>query len=205
MPVIDLLEKYKGNTFKIRMSDGEVYFWNVQTVTKFNLKEGLNVPDDAVFEIASEDEYRKARERALYLLDYRDYCFVELYQKLEKNYCEETCLKVLHNLAELGLIDDRRYAKRLGEKLVCGKGYGYYRAKQEMLLKGLDRELVEEVLEEYSDDTLERLSELVEKKYAYRISDRKSLERVKNALVRQGYSYSDINAVLDEYEISEEN
>ena len=200
MAVLDVLEKYKGSTFKAEFSDGEVCFLNAETVADFHLKPGMNVPDEAREEIKAADELRKARERALYLLDYRDYSFVELYKKLEQNYSEETCLKVLERLVELGLVNDERYAKRLAEKYVVTKKLGFYRARQEMLLKGLDKELVEEVLEPYEEDTSERLSELVEKKYARRITDRNSLQKVKNALVRQGYSYSDINAVLDEYD-----
>jgi len=200
MPVIDSLEKYKGNTFMVELSDGETIFLNIETVMKFNLKKGIDIPDEAVLEIKHTDQLRKARERALYLLDYRDYCFVELYKKLEANYDEEVCLEVLNWLCENGLVNDRRYATRLGEKLVVTKGFGYYRAKQEMLMKGLDRELVEEVLSEYEEDTLSRLEELVDKKYLHKITDEKSLNRVKNALVRQGYTYSDVNAVFSLYE-----
>ena len=40
---------------------------------------------------------------------------------------------------------------------------------------------------------------MVEKKYARYLVDRKGVQKVKNALVRQGYSYSDINAVLENY------
>ncbi|MBE6836791.1 MAG: regulatory protein RecX [Ruminococcus sp.] len=200
MPVIDSLEKYKGNTFMVELSDGETIFLNIETVMKFNLKKGIDIPDEAVLEIKHTDQLRKARERALYLLDYRDYCFVELYKKLEANYDEEVCLEVLNWLCENGLVNDRRYATRLGEKLVVTKGFGYYRAKQEMLMKGLDRELVEEVLSEYEEDTLSRLEELVDKKYLHKITDEKSLDRVKNALVRQGYTYSDVNAVFSLYE-----
>lgn len=204
MPIIDSLEKYKGNTFMMELSDGETVFINFDTVMEFHLKAGMNVPDEAMGEIKHFDQLRKARERALYLLDYRDYCFIELYKKLEANYEESVCLEVLRWLCDCGLVDDRRYANRLGEKLIVSKGFGYYRAKQEMLMKGLDRELVEEVLSQYEEDTLSRLEELVEKKYAHKIVDKKSLARVKNALVRQGYTYSDVNSVLSGYEFDEE-
>lgn len=199
MPVIDNLEKYKGNTFMAELSDGETVFLNIETVLKFNLKKGEDISDDRLLEIKHTDQLRKARERALYLLDYRDYCFVELYKKLEANYEESICLEVLRWLCDNGLVDDRRYATRLGEKLVVTKGFGYYRAKQEMLMKGLDRELVEEVLSEYEEDTLLRLEELVLKKYAHKIYDEKSLIKVKNSLVRQGYTYNDVNIVLASY------
>ena len=204
MPKVEAVEKYKGNTFQIELSDGETYFFNIETVMNFHLAQGTEFSDGELQEIKTADETRRARERALYLLDYRDYSFVELYKKLEKNYSGEICMAVVNRLAECGLVDDVRYARRLAEKLVVSKGYGYYRAKQEMLMKGLDRELVEEILEEYNDDTLERLAELVERKYAHKITDRKSLEKVKNSLVRQGYSYSDVNCVLDAYETDDE-
>lgn len=200
MPIVDLIEKFKGNTYKVELSDGDEFYINFDTVLKFSLAKNMDVSDEEIYEIKRWDNLRKARERALYLLDYRDYSFVELYEKLEKNYDEDVCLEVVQNLAQIGIIDDRRFAERLGEKLVVTKGFGYYRAKQEMLRKGLDRDLVEEVLGDYQDDTLSRLEELVEKKYLYKITDEKSLNRVKNALVRQGYSYNDINAVLSEIE-----
>lgn len=200
MPIVDLIEKFKGNTYKVELSDGDEFHINFDTVLKFSLAKNMDVSDEEIYEIKRWDNLRKARERALYLLDYRDYSFVELYEKLEKNYDEDICLEVVQNLAQIGIIDDRRFAERLGEKFVVTKGFGYYRAKQEMLRKGLDRDLVEEVLGDYQDDTLSRLEELVEKKYLYKITDEKSLNRVKNALVRQGYSYNDINAVLSEIE-----
>ncbi len=203
MPKIVTLEKFKGNTYTVEMSDGDEFYINFDTVIKFCLSEDMEVSEDEILEIKRADGLRKARERALYLLDYRDYSFVELYEKLENNYDGDICLEVVQNLAKIGLVDDRRFAQRLGEKLVVSKGFGYYRAKQEMLRKGLDRDLVEEVLAEYEDDVLERLEELVEKKYLHKITDEKSLNRVKNALVRQGYSYDDINAVLSQIEFDE--
>lgn len=205
MPTVESVEKFKGSTFKVELSDGDVFFINSDTVISFSVSKNAEFTNEEISEIKHADLFRKARERALYLLDYRDYCFVELYKKLEENYDEDICLEVVKNLAETGLVDDRRFACRFAEKLVVSKGYGYYRARQEMLMKGLDRELVEETLEEYNDDTLERLEELVEKKYLHRITDLKSLNKVKNALVRQGYSYNDINAVLSEIELEEDD
>ncbi|NLZ46264.1 MAG: regulatory protein RecX [Clostridiales bacterium] len=196
---IDLVEKYKGSTYKVELSTGEVYFWNVEIILDCHIKTGTEISQEDLDEAILANEYRKARERALYLLDYRDHSYVELFKKLEKNYSEETCYKVMGRMVELGVINDNRYAERLAEKLTNVKKYGYYRAKQEMYLKGLDKELIENCLAEYADDTLSRLSELVEKKYARKIVGRDSLNKVKNALVRNGYSYSDINKVLDEY------
>lgn len=144
--------------------------------------------------------FRRARERALYILEGRDCSYTELYEKLSKNYDDGICLAVCDNMVELSLIDDRRYAEKLARHYITVKKYGMYRAKQEMTRKGIPPEMAEEFLEEYEEDTIERITELIEKKYARYLNDEKGIRKVKSALVRMGYSYGDINAVLEEYE-----
>lgn len=207
MPRIENVEKFKGSTLKVELSGclEEVVFLNSETVLKYGLRAGEELDEEELFEIIRADGVRKARERALYLLDYRDYCFVELYNKLEKNYDGDICLEVVSKLSDMGLVDDVRYAKRLGEKLVEAKKFGYYRAKQEMLRRGLERNLVEEVLEELCEDSHQRLMEIIEKKYYDKIYDRKSMDKAKNALVRLGYSYSEINSAFAEFDFELED
>ena len=100
--------------------------------------------------IVFDNEFRKAKERALYLLDYRDYSYVELYKKLEKNYSEEICDAVMDKMLELGTVNDRRYAQGLARTYVEVRKYGYYRAYQQMRQKGLTKPIIEEALEELS-------------------------------------------------------
>ncbi len=174
---------------------------------EYHLKEGLNVPEEAVEEIVAANDYRRARERALYLLDVRDYSFVELYQKLEKNYDEDVCLKVCKNMAELRLINDRRYGESLARQLFEIKRVGMFKAKQELKRRGLSEKIIEEVTEPYADEeeSFSRLEELVERKYERYLTDEKGVKKVKNALLRQGYRYAEINAVLDLYDLDFED
>lgn len=183
-------------------TDERIYI-NEKILAEYNLKEGMNVPAEAVEEIVSANDYRRARERALYLLDGRDYSFVELYEKLEKNYSEEICLKVCKYLAELKLIDDRRYAESLARQLFEVKRVGMFKAKQELKRRGLSDIIIEEAVEPYADEeeSFSRLEELVERKYERYLTDEKGVKKVKNALLRQGYGYAEINAVLDLYDL----
>lgn len=183
--------------------DGERIYIHEKILSEYHLKEGINVPQEAVEEIVAANDYRRARERALYLLDVRDYSFVELYQKLEKNYDEDICIKVCKNMAELRLINDRRYAEFLARQLFEVKRVGMFKAKQEMKRRGLSDKIIEEVTEPYADEeeSFSRLEELVERKYERYLTDEKGVKKVKNALLRQGYRYSEINAVLDLYDL----
>lgn len=198
------VEKYKGSTYRVDIENSEPAFLNSEIISKYNIRSSMEVSEDLWDEIVYSNEFRRARERAMYLLDYRDYSYSELYKKLLNNYGEQVCYDVCDKLAELGFINDRRYAESLARKYMEVKKLGYFRAVQEMRLKGLSKELIDEVLSGYEDTVHERLAELVEKKYIRKLEDEDGVKKVKNALARQGYSYSDINAVLDDILESED-
>lgn len=195
---INSVSKYKGKTYMIEFEQGETGFLNREIVSKYNLKAGISLPLSAWEEIVFENDVRKARERALYLLDYRDYSYIDMYRKLEKNYSEDVCFAVMDKLVEIGVINDRRYAENLARQYMEGRKYGYYKAVQQMKLKNLTKEVIEAALEPYKEDTCQRLYELVEEKYLRYLDDEKGITKVKNALARQGYSYGDIKQVMDE-------
>lgn len=183
--------------------DAQRIYIHESILAEYHLREGADVPPQAVEEITDANDYRRARERALYLLDGRDYSFTEMYEKLEPNYSEEICLKVCKNLAELHLIDDRRYAEARARELFEVKRVGMYKARMELKRRGIPDRIIEEVTEPYADEeeAFSRLEQLVEKKYERYLTDEKGVKKVKNALLRQGYSYSEINAVLDLYDL----
>ena len=197
------ISKYKGSTMCVIFDDGERIYIHEKILAEYNLKEGINVPEEAVEEIVAANDYRRARERALYLLDVRDYSFVELYRKLEKNYDEDICIKVCKNMAELRLINDRRYAEMRARELFEVKRVGMFKAKQELKRRGLSDNIIEEAVAPYADEEecFSRLEELVERKYERYLTDEKGVKKVKNALLRQGYRYAEINAVLDLYDL----
>ena len=198
MPTITEIGAFKGKTLRVDFAEGEPAFIHSEVVIGKGLKKGLTLTDEEWAEVVYANELRRARERALYLLDYKDYSYVSMFKKLSENYPEQICYEVCDRLAELGMINDRRYAASLARKYIEVKGFGCHRAIQEMKLKGLSRELIDEALEPYSDpeDIRQRIRELVKKKYARRLSEEDGVKKVKNALVRQGYSFADINAAL---------
>ena len=72
-----------------------------------------------------------------------------------------------------------------------------------MKRRGLTENIIEDAVEPYinSDTAFERLEELVEKKYERYLTDEKVVKKVKSALARAGYSYDEINRVLDLYDL----
>ena len=205
MKHINSIEKYKGKTYCLTLDETEENtHLHLDIISEYHLKADMNIPDEAWDEIVHANRLRTAKERAMYLLDYKDYSYTEMFRKLEQNYPEDICFEVMERLVELGLINDRRYAKMFARRLVEVKHFGFYRCTQEMRLKGIDRELIDEALSEYSDTVHERLVELIQDKYARKMTDKASVVKVKNALVRMGYSYSEVNAAIDEFELDDD-
>ena len=148
-------------------------------------------------EIQLDAEYRRARKRAMYLLGSRPYSTAALREKLLNNYSEETADRVIEDMTRYGFLDDEDYANRLAASIIKGKKYGLHRAKAEMRRKGVPDELIEQALGEYSrEDMAESLTELVRKKYSYRISDRDERQKVIAALARRGYGFSEIKIAI---------
>ena len=199
MPHIESIEKYKGRTMKLTLSEGEPAFMNADIIARYGLKGGIDVPESAWKEIIHADVFRRARERAMYLLDYRDYSYADLVKKLMDNYEEDICFEVADDLAEHGFINDRRYAENLARKLCETKLLGEYRARMYMREKGIPSSIIEEALVPYSCSGAERPAELAERKYMkyFDPGDRQTTEKLKNALARQGYSFSDIKEAIE--------
>ena len=200
---ITALQRYKGSTFEAELDYERKIYLHSDIIADFGLRTGMVLERDELRKIIYASNFRRAYQRALYLLDYRDYSAKEMYDKLIDTYkSEKLCGAVLEKLKSAGLIDDVRYAGNMARKLVISKRFGRRRALRELTMKGIDRFTAEDALEEYDEMFSENLMELIEKKYSRYLtdmSDRKNIEKVKSALVRYGYSFDEINRTVREY------
>jgi regulatory protein len=180
-----------------------VYEVDGELLRQYHLQEGQNFDEKTLAELHKKSRFRRAYRRACYLLDNRDYSYCMMYQKLMQNYQDkELCIKVMHQLAQCGAIDDRRYAKRLTEYLVECKHYGIYRIRQELLRKGIDKELTEQCLKAFQDEALKQLPAVLEKKYGSVLTDPddfKTREKVIAGMSRLGYDFSSVKNAIDDY------
>ncbi len=200
---ITSLSQYKGKTFEIEIDNQRKLYLHIDIITDFGLYKGMKIESAELKKIVYASNFCRAYEYALYRLDYRDYSAEEIYEKLLETYKNETlCLEVVKKLARAGIINDERYAEKIARKLVESKKYGYRRAKREMLSKGLTEAVVYNALNQYEGVFEDNLNTLLSGKYSRYLTDRedrKAIEKAKNALVRYGYSYDEINRGVTEY------
>lgn len=200
---ITSLKKYKGSTYEAELDYERKIYLHADIIVDFGLREDDELDRNTLREIIRASNFRRAYQRALYLLDYRDYSREEMYKKLLDNYKSESlCAAVADKLEENGIIDDERYAEKLAVRYVSGRKFGYRRALREMRMKGIGQFTAADALEEHSEEFEENLMHLLETKHARRLTDpddRREIEKVKAALVRYGYSFDEINRCIKEY------
>lgn len=141
----------------------------------------------------------EAKQRALKLLDRRDYSRAELLQKLKEKGVRETDAEAaLDRLCELGFVDDARYAP-IVVRHYAAKGYGRQRVLQELQRRGIPRELWDAAMAEMpeQDDTVDRL---LRSRLKSQEPDRAELKRASDFLIRKGYGWDEIKAAVERYQ-----
>ncbi len=198
-----ITEIQKQKTYYAVSTEEGVFEIDGELLRHYRLQEGAEIDGDTLLELHQKSRFRRAYRRACYLLDERDYSYSMMYQKLMRTYQDrELCNSVMQQLVQCGSINDRRYAERLAEYLVVSKRYGIFRARQEMLRRGLEKNLVEDALDGWEDAVEENIPTVLEKKYARYLTDPKdwkAREKVVAGMARLGYNYRDVKAAIEDY------
>lgn len=134
-----------------------------------------------------------AKKRALRLLERRDYSRKELILKLtQKGESLEDAEAVADRMIELGVISDERYSRML-VRHYAAKGYGACRIKQELYRHGIHTDLWEEAMEEMPSQE-EQMDRLFRSKLRSSDPDRTEIKKATDAMLRRGFSWSEISA-----------
>ena len=204
MNIINIGKK-KGNYYSIYLNNNFIGFFHIETIKYFKIKDGESYDDLHIESFRHEGEIKYAKDRALFLLSYRDYSTKELIQKLQKNVPLEIAELTAERMKELNLIDDKKFAKNLASKLILNKGRGLKRVLYEMQLKGIDREVALEAIGSIEFNSVDQISETIRKKYIDKLSDFKSKNKVIAVFLRKGHSYNDIKSAISIVEQEIEN
>lgn len=141
----------------------------------------------------------------LRLLSYRDYCEKEMTVKLsQKGHKREYAENAVARLAELGYINDYRYAESLARSLLERKGMSVKSIRYELTGKGISREIADNVTENLDFEPVLRIIELLKTKYARHLADEKGIKKTVASLQRLGYGWSDISSALRQLEVETE-
>ena len=191
----------RRHRFSMLFIDGEAAVKvDTETWLRSGLAVGDEIDDGRLYELLQDSNAHRAHEKALYLLEHRAHSKRELAEKIARAEIDRAAAqRAAEHMEELGLVDDEQYARSLAQELFVRKKFGARRVKQELRQKGIADEIIAQVLEEFSpedDETVEKIREIIERKYPAAWEDEKIRRRAINALQRYGYSMDDIFTVL---------
>lgn len=176
-----------------------------ETLVISRIKVGTDIDEFELEKLLADSKKKKAKDKALRLLSFRDHSRAELIQKLQCSTDEEAAEQAAERMEQLGLIDDTMFAKKYASELMLHKLYGRERAVYEMLHKGLDKETVLQAIEDIETDPNEQILKLLNKKYPSGINNENDARKASAFLGRYGYKWDEIKQALRVYGTEEQD
>lgn len=170
----------------------DIDFW-----AEHYIKDGTEINDEQWEELTQQINYRKAVNKCYDLLSRRDHSVKELKTKLLRTVDETTADMAIDKMLDLGYLDDEKYAKSLLNYLTSEKKMSKAFVRQEMYKRGLSSDIIAEATEDFEFDNSANCAQLIATKYKRKLSADGGKEKVTAALMRKGFSYSDIKAAFE--------
>lgn len=187
------VEEYKKNRYKVCMDDGTHLILYKGDMRRFGIAEGIEIPMEQYEVLYHEVLGKRVKKRALALLEKMDRTEKGLYDKLkEQDYPNELIEEAISYVKQYHYIDDQRYAQNYISYHQNGKSR--MRLKQDLLRKGVQKEIIEQALLEcYCQNELEQIEQIMQKKgYSPQEADRKQMQKMYGYLARKGFKNDDI-------------
>ncbi len=190
---IEEISKYRS---KIYIDDRFVFILYPQDIRKYKISVGVDVSEDTYNSINREVVLRRCKNRAVNYIESRERTEYEIRSKLKTlYYTEEVIDSTISFLADYNYVDDDRYARQFVDTYSNRKSKA--RLKQDLMLKGVDKEIIQSTLEDTYIDEESVLRELVDRKLS-RVDqlDDNMYRRTVNFFMRRGYNYQLISKIL---------
>ncbi len=197
MKITDIRPRRKG--LSAVYIDGEYALsLDTQTLLEHRIDIGREFDDEELHDLIESSNERRAKEKALWLISYRSHSKKELRDKIRRTCDRQSAEKAVERMEELGLVNDRDYAERCAQTLIFTKHMSKRGAAMELRRKGIESEIIDEVLDDIEVDEREQIQAVIERKYP-KIDDEKIRRRAVAALQRLGYGWEDIKAVIESF------
>lgn len=168
-------------------------------IRRFALQEGEEIASEIYEEIRTDILIKRARKRAMFLLEKMDRTESQLRNKLRQGFYEEDLIDdAIAYVKKYHYIDDNRYAQTYVRYQKERKSKR--QIKMDLMQKGVDREIIEQAIEaEYEPESEQELilKWIEKRKYKIGESDIKEKQKMYQFLMRKGFRSEDILHVLE--------
>lgn len=193
-------QKGRGKKIHILLDDEYVVTTDVDFWAENFIANETEISDEEWQCLLEKINYRKAFNKCADLLSRRSHSIKELKVKLLHMVDENSANKAINRFIELGYLDDRKFALEYTNYLVNTKNFSENHVRQELFQKGIDKDIIYEVLNEFEFDNSSAIINVINKSYIRKLNTENGKEKVIAALMRKGFSYSDIKFALNNLE-----
>jgi regulatory protein len=186
------------NRVSVFLDDRYAFGLDRELVIKLGLHAGLEIDAARLAQIAKEAERKKAMDASFNLLSYRARSRREIETRLKRKGISETAIsETAQRLAELGLLDDVKFAEAFARDRLEFARKGKRVIYAELRRKGVPKSVVEQVLARASDETEAAGAVLakVARRYAA-LEPRERYRKLHDLLLRRGFSFETIEHAL---------
>lgn len=193
----------RSGRYLVKFSDGTVMRLYRQTVEDFGLYTGMELEQPQQDALRDAAEQMSAKMRAVRIVAASSVSKEDLEHRLiQKGETKKQAREAVLWMEEMALVDDRETARQIVRR-GAARGYGRARVKQMLYEKRIPKELWDEALEEFPDQTDKMMDFL--KTRLTEDWDQKELKRAIDALLRRGHAYSEIRKALQQLQMDMED
>lgn len=199
--IVTKTEACTKTKYKVYLDDAFAFVLYKGEMVRFGIAEGEDIPEETVEKIRTEVILKRAKLRAMHLLEDMDRTESELREKLRQGrYPEEAVEGAVAYVKSFGYLDDARYA----ENFVRSRKAAKSRREIRMLLsrKGIEDKWIEKAFEicyENEDEQEAVLRILRKKKVDPGTADDAQMQKIYGFLARKGFRFDTVRQVIQNY------
>lgn len=189
----------KNDTSKVSVFIDGKYAFSLDEVDALvmGIKKDREIDREKLSEMLFASGVAKAKRDALSLLSRKSATKSMIEDRLrEKNFEDEVIETVLLELESLGLVDDYAYSALFAEYAVQ-KFWGERKIRYELSVKGVDKEVIEDVLSKSELIGEEEIARAISEKYrGLDLTDIKTKQKIQRFFVSRGFNFDEINGAI---------
>lgn len=189
-------QRGRGKKVHLLLDDEYIITTDIDFWAENYIADGTDISEADWKELSAKINFCKAYNKCADFLSRRDHSAKELKDKLLKTVDAASADKAVEKYIEMGYINDEKYAVSLSKYLLETKNYSENHVRQELYKRGINQDIINDVLSENEIDAADSVIRIINKSYISKLKTDGGREKVIAALMRKGFNYSDIKTAF---------
>ena len=198
---VSKIELIGNSRYKVYLAEEFAFVLYKGELSRYGIKEGTELPNETYTKIMEEVLPKRAKSKALHLLEGMSRSEANLKQKLKQGYYPDTIIQqAIDYVRSFGYLDDHKFARDFVESKISQKSrremYGL------LLTKGIEKEIIETILDEYYQEEgieEESIRQIIKRRRVdLEVITPQERQKLYRYLAGKGFGYEVISRVLQE-------